>query len=81
MVNARKYTYQSHECCGFAMPEHLFGPPRRFDPGLHPVAKISLGLNPPLKKNSFFFSRAGDGCFFYSYEITNHLKLWNGKNV
>ena len=26
---------------------HLFGPPHGFDPGLHPVAKISLGLNPP----------------------------------
>lgn len=50
---------------------HLLGPPHGFDPGLHPVAKISLGLNPPEEM---------DVLFFYSYEITNHLKLWNGKN-
>ena len=35
---------------------HLFGPPHGFDPGLHPVAKISLGLNPPEEMDVFFFT-------------------------
>ena len=33
------------------------------------------------KKNSFFFPGPEMDVFFYSYEITNHLKLWNGKKV
>ena len=55
------------------MAFHTQGP-HGFDPGLHPVAKISLGLNPP-KKNP----EEMDVFFTVMKLYTNHLKQWNGK--